>query len=100
MSTQVPSYMAGSLITSTATFTSTETGEPADPDTITVKIAQRGSLASYTYPDSFITRSATGVYSCEIDTTGQSGPGVVEWIGTGAVQAINAASWITCPAPL
>jgi hypothetical protein len=95
-----PSYMAGSLITSTATFVSTETGENSDPTTVVVKVKQEGTTSSYTYPNAFITKVSTGVYSCEIDTTSNAGPGTVEWIGTGAVQAINATSWFTTAAPL
>ena len=92
--------MAGSLITATATFTSASTGLPADPTTLVVKVQQGGVTTSYTYPNAYITKVSTGVYSVEIDTTGQAGPGKAEFTGTGAVQAINALSWFTTPAPL
>lgn len=92
--------MAGSLITSTATFASTTTGNPADPTTVVVKVRQGATTTTYTYPNAFITKVSTGIYSCEIDTTGQAGPGTVEWIGTGVVQAISASTWFTSGAPI
>jgi hypothetical protein len=107
MTTPSPTYnptpsnpIAGSLITITGTFVSTSTGLPADPTTIVVKVAQGGTTSSYTYPNAYITKVSTGVYSIEVDTTGQSGPGTAEFTGTGAVQAINAWAWFTTPAPL
>lgn len=99
--------MSGSLVTSTATFTNTS-GTPTDPTTITLKVqSPNGTVNTYTYPNAFITRVSTGVYSAEIDTTGLTGyhgpiteTFVVEWIGTGNVQAINSTSWPVTPAPL
>lgn len=94
-------WMAGSLVTSTATFVSTATGQPADPTTITLKyVAPGGTVQSAVYPNAMITRVSTGVYSAELDSTGKAGPWTVEWIGTGAVQAIAAASWMITSAVL
>lgn len=94
-------FTAGSLVTSTATFVLTSTGSAADPTTIVLKVLEAGgTVTTYTYPNAFITRVGTGVYSAEIDTTGQNGVATVEWIGTGAVQAIAASSWLVTGAPL
>lgn len=95
------SVMAGSLVTTTATFLS-EAGTPADPTTVVLKyqLSRGGTVTTVTYPNAFITKVSTGVYKAEIDTTSQSGPPVVEWIGTGTVQAIGDASWTLTAAPL
>lgn len=96
-----PCWMAGSLVTSTATFVSTATGTAADPTTIVLKYLEPGSgVQTVTYPDAFITRVSAGVYSAELDTTSLPGAWTVEWIGTGAVQAIAASSWTVTRAPL
>lgn len=93
--------MAGSLVTSTATFTAEATGDATDPTTIVLKYLEPGSgVTTVTYPDAFITRVSAGVYSAELDTTSLPGAWTVEWIGTGAVQAIAAASWTVTRAPL
>lgn len=89
-----PCWMAGSLVTSTATFISEATGSATDPTTIVLKYLQPGSsVTTVTYPNAFITRVSAGVYSAEFDTTSLPGSWAVEWIGTGAVQAIAASSW-------
>lgn len=84
------SWTAGSLVTSTATFVSEATGQPADPTTITVKYLPPGGggVQTITYPNALITRVSAGVYATELDTTGLPGNWTVEAIGTGAVQAI------------
>lgn len=87
------SWMAGSLVTSTATFVSAATGLAADPTTVTLKYRSPAGLTTIVYPDARITRVSTGAYSAELDSTGLPGSWVAEWIGTGAVQAIAAACW-------
>ena len=56
------------------------------------------------YPASPIVRTATGAYFANLDTTGWRGPAaaawVIEWIGTGAVQAIAVDNWSIQPEPL
>ena len=94
-------WMAGSLVTSTATFVSEATNTAADPTTVTLKyLAPGGTVQAIVYPDARITRISAGVYSAEFDTTGKAGPWTVEWIGTGAVQAIAAAAWAITSAVL
>ncbi len=94
-------WTAGSLVTSTATFTLTSTGVATDPSTITLKyLAGSGSVITKVYPDAFITKVSAGVYSAELDTTALPGTWVVEWIGTGTVQAIASATWTITAAPL
>ena len=93
--------MAGTLVTSTATFASTETGQVADPTTVTLKYRPPGGATqTVTYPNALITRVSTGVYSAELDSTGLPGPWTAEWIGTGAVQAIESDTWTIGPAAL
>lgn len=92
--------MDGSLLTLVGTFVLASTGLPTDPTTITVKVNIGGVTTTYVYPNAFITKVSTGVYSVEIDTTGNPGPGTCEFIGTGAVQAPNAYSWFTTPKPI
>lgn len=94
-------WMAGSLVTSTATFIAEATGTATDPTTIVLKYLEPGGgVTTVTYPNAFITRVSTGVYSAELDTTGLPGGWVAEWIGTGAVQAIAASTWTITRAPL
>ena len=94
-------FMAGGLVTSTATFTATSTGLATDPTTITLKyLPGSGSAVTIIYPDARITRVSTGVYSAELDTTGKTGTWTADWTGTGAVQAIAADSWTVTAAPL
>ena len=89
-----PCWMAGSLVTSTATFVAEATGSATDPTTIVLKYLAPGSgVQTVTYPNAFITRVSAGVYSAEFDSTGLPGAWAAEWIGTGTVQAIAASSW-------
>jgi hypothetical protein len=97
-------WMAGSLVTSTATFVSNQpgqVGQVADPTTITLKyVAPGGTVQTVVYPNALITRVSQGIYSAEFDSTGKAGPWTVEWIGTGNVQAIDAATWTITSAVL
>jgi hypothetical protein len=94
-------YMAGTLVTSTATFVAESTGLPADPTTVSLKYELApGTVVAFTYP-SGITKVSTGVYQYEVDTTGApAGTATLVWKGTGAVQAINADTWTIEPSPL
>jgi len=100
-------FMAGSLVTSTATFLDGN-GNPADPSAVTLKYKQgAGATTTVTYqpntPTS-ITRNSPGVYSTELDTTGWTGPDnqlwTVQWSGAGNVQAIAVSNWQVEPAAL
>lgn len=100
----LPTYMSGSLITSTATFLD-DNGNPADPNTITLKYqAGSGSVITVAYPSLPVVRVSTGVYQAELDSTGWTGYSpqfwTVEWIGTGNVQAIGVGYWNIVRAPL
>jgi hypothetical protein len=97
-------FVAGSLITSTATFANAA-GSPADPSTITLKYrAGSGPTVVAVYPAPAITRVSAGVYQALLDTTGWAGPGdqlwAVQWSGTGLVQAIADSYWFVTPAAL
>jgi hypothetical protein len=95
--------IAGSLVTTTVTFVSTETGQPADPTTITLKYLPPGpgqTVQVVVYPNAFITRVSQGVYSAELDTTSLPGNWVDEWFGTGNVQAIQVGGFTVTQAAL
>lgn len=82
-------YTSGSLVRTIATFADA-TGNLASPTTVTLKYkAGAGSTQTPTPVN-----DSTGIYHYDIDTTGWTGPGsqvyVIEWTGTGAVQAIAA----------
>lgn len=100
----MPTYMSGTLVRSKVTFTDV-TGAVNDPGTITLKY-KLGSAAvvTVTYPAAPIIKESTGVYHADFDTTGWAGPGErfdrQEWIGTGAVIAISADSWLVRPPEL
>jgi hypothetical protein len=90
-------YMSGTLVQSSATFLNAS-GVAADPTTITLKYKLGpGIVETVVYPTAPINRVSAGVYTANFDTTGWSGPGnrldLMEWIGTGTVQAINTDNW-------
>lgn len=94
------SWIAGSLVTSTATFVNDE-GQQADPTAIVLKyLPPGGSVQTATYPNALITRVSAGVYAAELDSTGLPGSWTVEWIGTGAVQAIADSAYVITQAAL
>lgn len=86
-------YMSGSLVRTTATFTDV-TGALADPTTVTLKYRPGAGAAvvTLTYAGSQLTKLSTGVYYADLDTTSWVTAGSVtvtlEWIGTGACQAV------------
>lgn len=96
------SWIAGSLVTSTATFVSEATGLATDPTTIILKYLPPGAggVQTVTYPNALITRLSAGVYAAELDSTGLPGDWTVEWIGTGAVQAIADGGYVITQAAL
>lgn len=93
-------YMAGSLVTSTASYLD-DTGAAADPSVISLKYELTpGTVVALTYPTG-ITKVGTGVYQYEVDTTGApAGTATIVWKGTGTVQAINSDTWTIEPSPL
>jgi hypothetical protein len=97
-------YLSGTLVRSTAAF-ATLAGVAADPTTVTLKYRPGPFAAVVTavYPAAPIVRDSTGTYHADLDTTAAGGgalPWVIEWIGTGAVQAIGTDNWIINPEPL
>ena len=96
--------VAGTLATVTATFNAEGTGEPTDPSTVTLKFSQgAGKYPSTTWVYQgvgSITRSGTGVYVAELDTTDQPGTWTVVWFGTGAVQVVQDAQFPVKANPL
>jgi hypothetical protein len=95
-------YMAGALVTVSASFIDNETSALADPTTVTLSTCvNRGVPTVYTYgTGDEIVRTAVGEYTANLDTTAKPGKWTYEWIGTGAVQAIDADWFDVEPAPI
>lgn len=96
-------YMSGSLVRATGTFLDIN-GAAADPTTVTLKYKKdAASTTTLTYAGGGVTKTATGVYHVDLDTTGWAGPDTqlwtLEWIGTGTVVAIATDSFkVSAPA--
>src|SRR5258707_2398472 len=97
-------YKSGTLARSSAAFVNTA-GAAADHTTITLKYKLgNGAVQTVVYPAAPTVRDSAGNYHADFDTTGWSGPGnrldIQEWIGTGAVVAINDDAWQVEPPAL
>jgi hypothetical protein len=94
---------AGTLYTVTATFAE-EDGVITDPTTVTLEFSQGRvgyTVNTWIYQGvGSITRSSTGVYVAELDTTDLPGQWVGEWIGTGACQATQPFTFAVTALPL
>lgn len=94
------SVYAGTAILTTATFTDPN-GVLTDPTTVILKFAVQGQApTTWTYAASQLTRVSTGVYQATLDTSAGAGTWTVEWIGTGACEVVNAATFAVNSAPL
>jgi hypothetical protein len=94
-------YTAGSLVRVTASFFNALTQSNADPSTVTLKVStNRGTTSTYIYGQSAVGRDGVGLYHFDIDTTNLPGNWNYEWIGTGAIQAIDSAWFVVNAAPL
>lgn len=91
------SYLAGSLVRLTGTFTDIN-GNAADPDTVTLKYRQGSTVTTLTYAGTQLTKLAEGVFYADLDTTSWLSAGsetiTAEWIGTGACQAVGSDAFI------
>lgn len=102
----VQTVYAGTVVTSTATFTNPGSTTPVDPTTISLKISGGGATTvTWVYGGAgSITKVAVGIYSAELDTTvgvlGNPGPWTVEWIGTGTCAVVDIASWTVLKQPI
>jgi hypothetical protein len=97
------SVSAGTLVTVTATFNS-EVGDPTDPSTITLRFAETSpgyvpTVWVYGGAGS-ITRTSTGIYVAELDTTSLPGTWEGAWIGTGACQVAQPFRFQVTPLPV
>jgi len=64
-------------------------GALTDPDTVTVKFTKPGgTVLTYTYAATQITRTATGVFHRE-ESLDEVGQWLYSWIGTGQVQEVH-----------
>lgn len=74
----------GDKIRITGTFTLADTN--TDPTAVTLKVKDpSGSIDTYTYAGSSVTRSAAGVYYKDISLD-EAGDWYYRWIGTGTVE--------------
>lgn len=96
-------YLAGSLVVVTVTFTDPLTNAGVDPGQVTLRWAQPGGATqSWIYTQApQIARSGPGAYQASIDTTGgATGFWIYEWLGTTPGQAVTPGSFKVVPAPL
>lgn len=81
------SYDLGNLIRVTATFTDYDSGDAVDPSDVNLSVYDgRGTVTTYTYGDSDIARSGTGVYYFDVNAN-SSGTWSYRWWSTGSGQA-------------
>ena len=100
-------YIAGDLVAVSATFTNAANAA-ADPSVVTLKVGRKDSAPSVsTYTSGTltgpysITKTATGAYTANIDTTGfAQAQWTYEWIGTGTVQTVNYGTFAITTPPL
>ena len=77
-------YERGDLVRITCTFSNLATVN-ADPTTVTLSVLPPSrTLATYTYADGDIIKSATGIFYYDLALT-TVGDWVYRWVGTGAV---------------
>lgn len=93
---------AGSAVTTTVTFTVPPSTIPVDPSTITLKYRPgSGATVTWVYQGAgSITKSSTGVYAAELDTTALAGGWVIEWIGTGLCAAVAVSTFLVESLPI
>lgn len=97
------SCAAGTLFTVTGSFAN-NAGAATDPTTITLKFSQGASgfpINQWVYQGAgSISRSGTGVYVAELDTTALPGTWVGVWLGTGADQVTQPFTFTVTALPL
>jgi hypothetical protein len=95
----VNTYVSGSLVRTIATFTNID-GDLANPSDVVLKYQAGSGNVQTPAP----VNDSAGVYHYDIDTTGWTNPNpatyTLEWIGTGAVQAIGTDQFSVQAAPL
>ena len=81
-------YITGDAVTLTATFKDSS-GALADPTDVTLEVQDpNGTITTYTYSLSTITKSSTGIYTRNVSLT-DNGTWEYEWQGTGAVAKVG-----------
>lgn len=94
---EVPTYVQGTLVGDTVTFTNTA-GVPTDPTTVICRYV-RGDGLVVAVAQGSLTHVGTGVWQVTIDTTPAAGEYQVYWAGTGALQAAQLDTFLVTPAP-
>ena len=92
---------AGTVVTTTATFTVPPSGELTDPSSVVLKFKVGGTITTWTYLGvGTIARVSAGTYRAELDTTNSSARSwSVEWIGTGSCAAVAVVQFQVNPVP-
>ena len=94
-------YLAGTLVTVTTSFTNSTTQAPGDPSTVTLSVSINGATPTiYTYGTAVIVKDSVGNYHAELDTTDLPGTWLYVWDGTGGIQATSASGFVVVAAPL
>ena len=90
--------VAGTAVTASATFANPQANvppnqwTPVDPSTVTLTYVPGTSSTPVTWTyggTGSIVRVSAGVYTAELDTTGQPGQWKVKWHGTGACAVVT-----------
>ena len=96
-------YLQGTEVIIKAAFVD-DSGNPADPSTVSVEIeaGPGGARTTYTYPTgSWKARTpGSGIYELGVDTTPAYGQYTHQWIGLGAVQVPGVRTFDVEPLPL
>jgi hypothetical protein len=96
-------YMVGSSVTVTGTYTNRQTGALTDPTDAKVDVVDpKGRKITYTYLNAEVVKISTGIFTYDVDTTGQPGRWQYRWwspAGT-SVQVAAANQFIVDPFPL
>lgn len=87
------SYTQGDLVELPATFRDSATGQPADPDSLSLRVvAPDDSTTTYTYPGVSIQRTSVGEYVGAVPAV-LEGRYLYEWVLTGSLQAVAPADF-------
>jgi hypothetical protein len=82
------SYLKGTVVRVSGSFTNRNTGAAADPGTVRFLWRSGAGTTTYTYGvDSQLVKDSTGNYHVDIDTTSLTTSVVFRWEGTGSNQA-------------
>lgn len=95
-------YMVGDLPSVQGSWTNKITGDPVDPtDACLDVLSPTGGIATYKYSLGQVTKTATGVYTHNIDTTASNGRYQYRWWSPpGVAQTASAGEFMVDPFPV